>query len=372
MVCEAVKPLEEMLKDWVAWMKSEGFKPAGQNGSYAYITSMFRLDGKSNSMHNFGLALDFQFFSKDFISPLTGTKQFKNEEQNVQNVKNAFDFKKNQSLKWLYNHAYEYGFVQPHWANDGNKVGNSDGEEWWHWEYHGTAAIYQLRNRPIPAVGNNSASDNPVNEIKESKIKSFVKNPKGKDGKNSVYTDMNYRQVNVSDKVTNKVGCPALPTGGSKVISSKDMYTELKKVTNLNDFAIAGIMGNLYQESRFKPQAFNSSGGGCGAYGMIQWRGDRLDKLDTLSKSLNSTIDDYKVQLAMVNDELTGQWTYTLNALKNVTNATDAAKIFSKTYEAGNKGTFNFNLSNVLATGEDNRTKFAREFYTMISTKNFT
>ncbi len=231
MVCEAVKPLEEMLKDWVAWMKSEGFKPAGQNGSYAYITSMFRLDGESNSMHNFGLALDFQFFSKDFISPLTGTKQFKNEEQNVQNVKNAFDFKKNQSLKWLYNHAYEYGFVQPHWANDGNKVGNSDGEEWWHWEYHGTAAIYQLRNRPIPAVGNNSESDNPVNEIKESKIKSFVKNPKGKDGKNSVYTDMNYRQVNVSDKVTNKVGCPA--PSKNKLFKSQNGYKNtIDKIIN--------------------------------------------------------------------------------------------------------------------------------------------
>jgi len=196
MICEAVEPLKEMMKDWVDWMKSQNLKAAGQNGSYAYITSMFRTNGGS-SMHCFGLALDFQFFDKD-------GNIFRNQEENVDNVKNAFNFTKNPSLKWLYNHAYEYGFVQPYWANDGNKVGTSDGEEWWHWEYHGKAAIYQLRNRPIPAVGSNKVSDNPLTEIKESKIKSFVHNPKGKDNKEAVYTDMNYKTTAVSDK-SNKI-----------------------------------------------------------------------------------------------------------------------------------------------------------------------
>jgi hypothetical protein len=196
MICEAVEPLKQMMKDWVAWMVKEKFKAPGQNKSYAYITSMFRTNG-SSSMHAYGLAVDFQFFDKD-------GNIFRNQEENVTNVKNAFNFTKNPSLKWLYNHAYEYGFVQPYWANDGNSVGSSDGEEWWHWEYHGKAAIYQLRNRPIPAVGGNKASDNPLSEIKESKIKSFVHNPKGKDGKESVYTDMNYKTTAVSDKA-NKI-----------------------------------------------------------------------------------------------------------------------------------------------------------------------
>ena len=204
MVCEAVEPLKKMLGDLVDWMKAEGFKPGGVDGSYMYITSMFRTDG-SSSMHAYGLAVDFQFFSKDFTTPLTGTKQFKNEEQNTQNVKYAFDFTKNQALKWLYQHSYEYGFVQPHWANDGNKVGSSDGEEWWHWEYHGKAAIYQIRNRPIPALGNNKASDNPLSAIKESKIKSFVHNPKGKDGKEAVYTNMDYKTTRVSSDKANKI-----------------------------------------------------------------------------------------------------------------------------------------------------------------------
>jgi hypothetical protein len=196
MICEAVEPLKQMMKDWVAWMVAEKFKAPGQNKSYAYITSMFRTNG-SSSMHAYGLAVDFQFFDKD-------GNLIRNQEENVSNVKNAFNFTKNPSLKWLYNHAYEYGFVQPYWANDGNSVGSSDGEEWWHWEYHGKAAIYQLRNRPIPAVGGNKASDNPLSDIKESKIKSFVHNPKGKDGKESVYTDMNYKTTAVSDKA-NKI-----------------------------------------------------------------------------------------------------------------------------------------------------------------------
>jgi hypothetical protein len=56
-----------------------------------------------------------------------------------------------------------------------------------------------LRKRPIPALGNNSASDNPVSEIKESKIKSFVHNPKGKDNKEAVYTSCDYLTVKASD-----------------------------------------------------------------------------------------------------------------------------------------------------------------------------
>ncbi len=33
----------------------------------------------------------------------------------------------------------------------GRGVGTINGEEHWHWEYHGTSAIYMLRNQPIPA-----------------------------------------------------------------------------------------------------------------------------------------------------------------------------------------------------------------------------
>ena len=126
------------------------------------------------------------------------------------------------------------------------------------------------------------------------------------------------------------------------------MYTELKKVTKLNDFAIAGIMANLFQESGFNPQAFNKNGNNCGAYGLAQWRGDRIQTLSDLSKSSNLKINDYKLQIKMLNNELSGLFKYTLNALKNVNSYQDATKIFYCTFEITTKGTLNFNVSNVL------------------------
>ena len=198
MICEAVEPLTRMLTDWTEWMSKNDFKPIiKENGDdiYSYITSLFRADGKA-SMHALGIAVDLQFFTKD--------KKMYNNNFKVGSSAEMFSFKSNPALKWLYQHSYEYGFVQPHWANDGKAVGTENGEEHWHWEYHGKAAIYQIRNRPIPAIGNNKASDNPLSEIKESKIKSFVHNPKGKDGKEAVYTNMDYKTINESDKA-NKI-----------------------------------------------------------------------------------------------------------------------------------------------------------------------
>lgn len=195
MICEAVQPLNEMLKDWIKWMKDNGFAGANGNGKiFANLTSMFRTQGEISN-HSLGIAIDLNFFKKD-------GNMFSNQEEDMDNLKSAFSFKENPALKWFYNHAYEYGFAQPNFANDGKNVGSPDGEEWWHWEYHGTSAIYILRNRPIPAIGGNSPDDNPLSEIKESKIKDFVKNPKKPDGTMAVYTNANYIKVNKKDEGT--------------------------------------------------------------------------------------------------------------------------------------------------------------------------
>jgi hypothetical protein len=190
LLAEAAKPLEEMLKDWAKWMSENGFKVIAGTNVYAYVTSLFRVN-TYNSPHGWGIAVDLQMFDKSGkIFPNTNETGSKAE---------YFSFKTNPALQWLYQHSYEYGYVQPYWANNGEKVGKKAGEEHWHWEYHGKSAICMLRKRPIPALGNNSASDNPVSEIKESKIKSFVKNPKGKDNKEAVYTGCDYLTVKASD-----------------------------------------------------------------------------------------------------------------------------------------------------------------------------
>ena len=301
MICEAVEPLTNMVKDWAAWMKKEGFKGVpGLKDTYLYITSMFRTTG-NNSMHCFGLALDFQMFDKD-------GKIFMNQEENKQNVYNAFNFKKNPALKWLYNHAYEYGFVQPYWANDGKGVGTSDGEEWWHWEYHGTAAIYQLKKQPIPSVGDNKLTDNPLSDIKASKIKSFVKNPKGKDGKEGVYLNDDYKSTDVSDKAN---GVPfdigtTISTDKDKAAAQLLTKNYFKKL-GLTKSQVAGIMGNIQQESTFNPKAINKKDlNGYPSVGLIQWNGLYTPKGGSTSSSvvLNTIGDTVGKQL----DYLVNEW----------------------------------------------------------------
>lgn len=194
---EAVEPLREMLKDWAKWLESQGFKALKKRGSekiYAYVTSMFR-ENTYNSPHGWGIAVDLQFPKKDGSTfPNTNETGSKAE---------YFNFETNQALGWMYRHAYEYGFAQPYWANDGNKLGAKAGEEHWHWEYHGKSAICMLRKRPIPGAGNNKTDVNPLSEIKDSKIKSFVHNPKTPDKKEAVYKDCEYITVSESDVINN-------------------------------------------------------------------------------------------------------------------------------------------------------------------------
>jgi hypothetical protein len=267
MICEAVTPLTEMIKDWVSWMKNEGFVGVNNGKTFAYITSMFRTKGES-SYHSLGIALDFQFFKKN------GTI-IQNEETNINNLKMAFSFKENPALKWLYNHAYEYGFVQPYWANDGRGVGNSDGEEWWHWEYHGKSAICILRKQPIPALGNNSPSDNPLDQIKESKIKSFVKNPKKPDGTESVYSGCEYSKISYSDAangINMNVIEESTKISNSTAAANQVTVKNMLKAKGISKEAAAGIMGNIQKESVFDPNAFNPEDtGGTTDYGLIQW-----------------------------------------------------------------------------------------------------
>ena len=66
----------------------------------------------------------------------------------------------------------------------------------------------------------------------------------------------------------------------------------------------AGIVANLTQESGLNPKAFNGAGGGQGAQGVAQWRGNRLTNFQTFAgHPMNqSTLEE---QLAFVNYELT-------------------------------------------------------------------
>ncbi len=346
---EGLEPLKEMFKAWIVWMKDNNFVAGGDNGSYFYVTSLFRVNSYGSN-HGWGIAVDIQMFTKD--------GKIIDIDNNVGSKPKDFDISYNQQIEWLYNNAYKYGFYLKgkDWKSK---------PEYWHWEYHGRAAACMWRKNPV-------VYKHTIKDIDDNKIKSFVKNPKGMDGKEAVYTSCESSIMFNGDSYEPKTGCTPLITKTKLSVGSTDIYNSLKTQTKLSDFAIAGIMGNLYSESNFVPEAFNSKGGGCGAYGLAQWRSDRQNKLLKYVTNKSLKINSYEGQLGFVFNELSNEWKYTLAALKNVTSAKDAATIFYQTYEMGNKGWSNFSVSSVLNMGAPNvRLNRADAFYEMIQTKNF-
>lgn len=84
----------------------------------------------------------------------------------------------------------------------------------------------------------------------------------------------------------------------------------------------AGIVGNLERESNLNPNAFNSAGGGHGAYGIAQWRGDRQTNLFRKYGS-NPSFED---QLNYVWDELNSTHKRGLQKIRASKTADEAAR----------------------------------------------
>ena len=194
---EAVSPLKSMLTEWVAWMKSQGFK--GNNGKYANIISAYRTiadqervrnqaiaAGKpknstatpGSSRHGWGIAIDFQYFDKNgnIINNYVGSKI---------NDSVGFDITKNPAIQWLYDNSYRFGFIIPPELRDSVGI-----EEFWHWEYHGTSAKCILqKNTNIRGY-----------QVKVDKnYDSSVINPKKPDGTVAVYTNCDYVSIKQAD-----------------------------------------------------------------------------------------------------------------------------------------------------------------------------
>ena len=75
-------------------------------------------------------------------------------------------------------------------------------------------------------------------------------------------------------------------------------YNFLRNSVGLNNASSCGVLGNLYIECSFNPLAYNSKEN---AWGICQWRGDRLSKLQsrypnswkTLDSQLNFLVDEF-------------------------------------------------------------------------------
>jgi hypothetical protein len=90
-----------------------------------------------------------------------------------------------------------------------------------------------------------------------------------------------------------------------KRVTLREAKSQAKNLfPTLSNRAIGALLGHLQAESQFNPTARNEEGGGCGAFGIAQWRGSRLKNLFNFAKSKGKPVDDFATQLEFVKKEL--------------------------------------------------------------------
>lgn len=113
---------------------------------------------------------------------------------------------------------------------------------------------------------------------------------------------------------------------------NKEIIENFLRDKGLNDKAIAGVMGNIQQESNFSTSAKN---GASGAYGLFQWTGSRKTGLENYAKVTGSSKEDINTQLNYFWNELetTEKKTKEMLFNSNYNSASEYAKAFEKTFE---------------------------------------
>ena len=89
--------------------------------------------------------------------------------------------------------------------------------------------------------------------------------------------------------------------GTEQYNNAKAVAKKLKSM-GFSGIAIAGIMGNMAQESGFKTQVLN--GTGDGGKGLMQWTGNRRAELEDFAKSKGMDSGSLKLQLLMMERDL--------------------------------------------------------------------
>jgi hypothetical protein len=130
---------------------------------------------------------------------------------------------------------------------------------------------------------------------------------------------------------SNRARCAikTIPTGVKKIDKS-----EIYRYFNTRGYskaAIAGLISNLQSESALNLNAFNSAGGGCGAYGLAQWRGNRQTNLFNYAKTIGESIDSVRAQLGHLYNELNSSSVGP--RIKGLTNSSEASYIVASQFE---------------------------------------
>lgn len=104
-------------------------------------------------------------------------------------------------------------------------------------------------------------------------------------------------------KETNKGGVGGAEFGGSGGMvgnTPREKIWSYLLSLGYSKAAIAGIMGNIAQESGFNPNSENS----IGAYGLCQWLGSRRKALEAFAKSKGTSPSDIQTQMEFMHKEL--------------------------------------------------------------------
>ena len=125
------------------------------------------------------------------------------------------------------------------------------------------------------------------------------------------------------------------------------------KSKGFSDSAVAGIMGNLQQESNFNSNAGKNAQGS--AYGIAQWRGGRLSNLNSFAKNKGTSANDLNTQLEFMWEEMQKREKSSFISLQRELSATEHASNFNLLYErSGEKAG---------SKGHNNRLNYARDAY---------
>jgi hypothetical protein len=115
---------------------------------------------------------------------------------------------------------------------------------------------------------------------------------------------------------------------------ARDMYQYLISQGEKPEHA-AGMVASAVFESSLHPTAFNPAGGGQGAVGFFQWRGERLAQLKAYAASQGKGYLDPQVQMEFARRELATTERVAGGLLRATTTPEEAARVFSLAYERG-------------------------------------
>lgn len=113
-------------------------------------------------------------------------------------------------------------------------------------------------------------------------------------------------------------------------MSNRQIITNTLRGKGWSDTHIAAALGNLRQESNFNPGAYNP---GEGAYGIAQWRNDRLDNLKNYASGEGLDYKDVSTQAAFIDYEMKTTERSAGRSFFAADNVDDATRTFDRKYE---------------------------------------